>query len=263
MNAITKAISDVYFEIPKEILDLVFLENNMGLNNVFSLDAYIVNKVIRPKVLVDSNLVGGIEMLIPINKCAVTLLPNNEFIIDVPKVLTGGRSIIVALSLVSTISNNYNTGYTGPGQDLLNAGMTMGGNLSHSRVAQTSRLELLGESTILVQDPSILLTDGSLRVKIENSSNLENINPRSYIAFSHLATLAVKHYIYTNSVVKLDKASIYGGHELGIIKDIISEYKDAGTEYREYLTTKWRKILFMNDSKSYSRSIATSIGNVI
>lgn len=267
MNALQTALKRLYYKIPKRILEVGFLEQDPRLNRMTSLDSRIMVNVIRGRVLMDINLVGGIEIRIPLSKCDLVAVDNNIYTISVPKTVTNGKSIVSVLSL---LANNIYTQDAIVGGNLVNygslsmspimsAGLNMMNAMSTEYIAQTSRLELLGENLILVQEPSITLVEGLLKVKVANSANLENINPRNYIAFSELVTLAVKSYIYNNVIIELDRGYIVGGQELSIIKDKIEEYADAESMYEEYLTTKWAKIALLNDRTSLAGKIKAMI----
>lgn len=261
-SAITNAINEIKFSIPPEILNIAFSEYSNYGNNVISLDERIMNSVIRPRVLVDANLVGGVQIGVGLNSCHISYLNNREFIADIPKELTNGRSIMTVLGLVSNVMYNQATSF----QDMTSAmssSINMMNNLGSENIVQTAKLELIGDNVILIQDPTIHLMNGIVRCVIENNSNMENINPRSYNAFSKLCILAVKAYIYNTTIVKLDKGYVYGGHDLGIVKDIIESYSDAHAEYSEYLQLTWKKIAFMNDSNSMTRYIKMQLSNTL
>jgi len=262
MNALQKAIADVKYTIPYDILNLTFVEDDDRINNMISIDDRILNGILRPRVLVDCNIMGGIEARVPLGGCTISWMTNREFIVEVPKELTNGKSIITALGLVSNVIYTQTTQFSDM-PAVASAGINMMNNLNTETVVQTSRLELIGDNIIVVQDPNIHLMNGILRCMVENSPNMENINPRSYNTFSKLCILGVKSYIYNTLLIKLDKGYLYGGHELGVIKDIVDSYSGAEEEYQEYLTTVWRKVAFINDSEAMSRYVKSYIGNTI
>jgi len=274
MNAIQNALKDIHFTIPKEILHLTFFEKQSIINSVINIDESIMAKVIRPKVLVDCNLVGGIEMSVNFNHTMVKQIDYNNLIIEIPKTLTNNSSIITATALMSTGTYNTipasisasNMAYSGFGNNVmspvLDTGMRMMNALANLNIVQTSRMEVIGENTILVCDPTIFITTGVLKCNIENAVNLENINPRSYIAFANLATLAVKAYIYNKLKIELDKGYLYAGHELSVITDIVNDYADSYSLYLEELQ-RWKKIAFMNNNIAKARYIQSMLGSVV
>lgn len=262
MNAINYALSVINKVIPEQILYLTFIENNDKINQVISLDERILTSVVRPRILVDCNIVGGIMTKIPVAKCIITTLATNEFIIEVPKLLTNNKSIINVLSLVSNV--NYGlTGYMQNDSQLLAAAYKMYNNVATEPVVQTSRLDLIGDNVVLVEDPNINLINGVLRVNIENNTNMENLNPRFYLHFSKLVELGIKSYIYNKMVIKLNQGYVYAGHELGTIKDTIDGYADAEEMYKEYLVNTFQKVSFMNQSERMERYLVSMLGNSI
>lgn len=263
MNAVNNALVDLRYMIPLEILNIGFIESSQIINQAISLDDKILSQVVRPRVLKDCNLVGGIEINLPLDKCGIIQLSYTEYVIQVPKTLTNNKSIISVLSLSASISSTMNGFAHFNTQPTEQYGARMMDNLSNLQLVQTSRLELIGENTILVQDPNILFYSGFLRCTIANNTNLENISPRSYLEFSELVYLAVKSYIYNRCIVRLNQGYIYGGHELSIIGDIIAEYKDAEEMYKSHLKLVWKKVAFINNDDSMSRLIKSMIGNNI
>jgi len=114
MNAISKAMSEVYYNIPMEIINLGFNDNPAYAAH--SIDETIMSRVIRPRVLVDCNIVGGVEMYINLMYCKIfdySTNYGNEFLIEVPKQVTNNRSIISVLSIFynnSSFGMENNTG---------------------------------------------------------------------------------------------------------------------------------------------------------
>lgn len=262
MNALTKALSELRFTIPQEVLQIGFVENFGRVNTVTSLDERILNSVIRPRVMIDANIVGGVMIKVPVIGCTWFESMPGEVIIDVPKSLTMGRSIVTLHNLICNVGFSsstapYNT------TSLVAAANNMYTNLANHTVIQTGRLELIGDNTVLVQDPSIAIFNAILRCTVENESNMENLHPRFHGGFAKLVTLAVKSYIYNNCKVKLDQGYVYGGHELGSIGEIIDTYSDAEEQYQEYLNTEFRKLMYMNQSESMNRLIKAALGNTL
>jgi hypothetical protein len=263
MNAIIKALTDLPYTVPVEILNIAFYENSTHVNTIIPLEERITTQVIRQRVLQDLNIVGGVEIRIDTGQCFMQQVNYNEFTIQVPKAVTGGRSIVSVLSLVAnSMMAASDTAYTIP-QQTENAMLKMYNNLASANVIQTSRLELIGENMVLVQDPNLSLINSVLRCTVENNNNLENIHPRSYLDVSKLVSLAVKSFVYSRLKIKLDQGYIYGGHELGVITEIVDSYADAEELYQEFLRTKMRKILFMNNRESVNRLIKSMLSNNI
>lgn len=263
MNLITYALNDLDFHISKEILNIGFKEfQPLTLNNITTLHDIILNNVIRRKVLVDSNIVGGETIDIFLTDCQVEHIYNqNETVIRVPKELTGGRAIIDPLSLVLNTYIAGNGMLTGSTSNVLGNAAKIVSAQTGPDVIQTSKLQLIGENTILVQSSTALYTSGILRVVIENSSNLDNINMRHAIVFSKLVRQAIKMYMYANTRVSMGQGYIYGGHELSIVSDIVNEFSDAESMYYECLKTEWAKSQFVNNEKNMTAYIGMMLGS--
>jgi len=255
MNPINKAIAEVFFNIPREVLNICFTDAPQGV--VSSVDEAIMLRVIRPRVMVDCNLLGGIEINVDLSKCNVYTHGHNmqtEYLIEVPKTLTGNKSIVTPIGILGTPVRpmnglSVNTPLTQALSDQMSIGVM-------PPVITTSRLELVGENKVLVTDPSMRIVSGSLKCVVENNENLSNISPRSYNYFSTMVVLAVKAYIYNSLVVKMGKGYIYNGHELSIVTDLINEYASANEDYNIYIVETWAKVALMNDRNAYRNIIA-------
>lgn len=273
MNVLVKAIQEIKYTIPPEVLQVGFIENFDRPNIITSIDDRIINSVIRSRVMVDMNMVGGIPARIPIQNTNIKQVLGNystniyggEWIIEVPKHVTRGKSIVSVINLINgvNIANNAYGGIVGStvsNSVLLNQGAKMFHSVAGEVPIQTSRLELIGENTVLVLDPIFQLFYGILQVYLEYDQNLNNIHPRYSHPICKLCILAVKSYIYNNYTVKLDKGYVYGGHEISSITDIINGYSDSEEQYQEHLHTVIKKVLHMNDAYNSSRYIACMIG---
>lgn len=263
MNAIQKALTEIRYTIPPEVLQIGFVENYNRVNQITSLDERILNSVIRSRVMVDANLVGGVTLHIPIADCEnVVSTLYNEFIITVPRNKTNYRSIVALYSLLS----NTGTGTALPvyqTSPLITQAFNMYSSLSNVNVIQTSRLELIGENVILVQDPSQYIFNAILKCAVEFDKNMSDMHPRYMRDFAKLCIHAVKSYIYNNFKVKLDQGYIYAGHELGTVTEIIDSYSDQEEMYQDFLTNTFQKIAFMNDRDNHNKFIRAQLGNTI
>lgn len=261
MNALSKAMSEIKFNIPLEVLQIGFVENYSRVNHITSLDERILNSVIRSRVLVDANLNGGITVRIPIEQCHYFQVRIGEWIIEVPKTLTQGKSIVSVLSMVTF--GNYMGTYPLNNISVITAQASkMYDNSTNMNIVQTARLELIGDNTVLVEDPSVFIFNASLRCNLEYSADMGELNPRFYGTFAKMCVLAVKSYIYNHCKVKLDQGYIYGGHELGSVGEIIDSYSDAEEMYQEHLKLNFKKLAFMSNSENVNRLIKASLGNV-
>jgi len=263
-GAIEKALMEIRFNIPPEILDLVFIKKAYYYRErPVNLDKEIVKKVIGPRVMVDCNLVGGTDYIVPLLDVHRQTTEEWMAVYRIPKVFTDNRSIVSILGvmyinpyMVSAPAGNNYAGWShvmATSQAVLEA-MSPIPNFS------TTEVSLEGENTIVIRDARILPSRSFARCILSYDEYMSNINPRSFIAFAKLCIMAVKAYIYNNRVISMDRAEMSAGVSLGSIKDIIDEYKDANEMYYEYLNENVRKILFMNDDYQKRRFITKLVG---
>lgn len=268
MNPISKAISEVMFRIPSSILKEAFsLKNYSWRDGPVSIDEQIRNLVIRDRVLIDCNLVGGVEAIIPIDNLPVEMIDAYSNVYHIPKSLTQGRSIIAVLSVgyASASLQGMSGGLGGIRPNTVTA-VTMGGQammdaMSPIPVSSTARVQLIAENTVMVKDTNALISNGYLRCVLANDDNMGHLQMKSILPFCELVVRAVKSYVYNEYIIKMDRAQLSGGQDLGRFKEVIDAYADSDDLYREYLKTTWAKIAFMNDRESMTRHMRTMTGS--
>ena len=100
MSPIQKAVQDITFKIPQEILRQVFIDKRFStVNYPVSIESQIIAKVVRPRVLVDCNLVGGMQVELSLSSAKKTYDDGSHQIYVIPKTATMGRSIISVMSI--------------------------------------------------------------------------------------------------------------------------------------------------------------------
>lgn len=267
MNPISKALDEITFRIPREILQVVFIDPYQRYRDMPSSDIKerIRFLVLQQRVLVDCNLVGGVEVRIPLDDVpSETVDGGYTTVFRVPKTKTNGRSISTVFDV--TYGDLYNTqsgsgvysySRTSPALQVASAVMEAG---LRTPYVGSARVDLIGENVVMVQDSIILPQNLYLRCALENDDTLSNIKARSYPVFSKLVELAVKSYVYNTYAIRLDMGELQAGVQVGKFKEIVESYSDAETMYQEFLTEKWAKVAFMNDQESVHRFVSLLIG---
>lgn len=263
MNPITKALQDLRYAIPKEILEKTFISKQYA-NYVspVSLDARIREEVIEKRVMVDCNLVGGTQVAIPLEGIPREQVDYFTYVFRIPKNRTQGRTIVRVISVSfgqGNIVGHTNLGFQGSNPLLDAANQMISSHLPIPQVS-TAYATLVGENTVAIVDSIALPTNIFLRCWIENDENLNHLSPASYQHFTKLVELAVKSYVYINNQIPMDQNYIFAGHEIGKFKEIIDEYRDAEENYRDFLNTTWRKTALLNDFHGKRRHIAALTG---
>lgn len=270
MSAIMKAVDEIKREIDEEVLEIAFPQKFQGMYGVYeSIDHRLLSEVIRPKVLVDCNLVGGIITNVPLVGL-VPMRPDVEtMVFNIPKERTQNRSIMSVLSVGYLPYAGVHSANS-PGQQIPNVNLGYGSELSslahrvfdsHRAVPATSTasVSLIAENVVLIKDPLRITSVYTLRCMLENDENLNNLSPRSWLDFSYLCILAVKAHIYRKLRRQLDRGYLEGGQELGAIKEIVMEYSDASEQYRTYLKEVWAEVAAHTDQETNERLIRIQI----
>ena len=261
MNALTRAAATAVRKIPPQILNYVFLPASNPWNNLpNALEFQVLEKVIRPRVLVDCDILGGIEDYIRLTGLPFERTPQMTSVVRVPKDRTNGRTITSVLYLnyldytANTNSNallNFNNCSITP---LSSAAGALAGSYSGTGGMGTARIELIAENTVHIKEPIYSPQNATLRCVLSNDAELNNLSVRTYVEFGELCALAIKSYIWTQSIVDMSQGVAQAGVSISAFSDIISRYEAAEDEYITYLK-KWKRILFMNDRETYNRFI--------
>lgn len=263
MSVISKALADIKFRIPREILNIVFIKRlQQWRYNPDSIDNQIMNEVIRPRVLVDCNLVGGIEVYIPFVGIPVERTNEYTAVYRFPKDRTQGKTINSVLSVSLTdptrLAASAVTATCQATPAMLMAQSVLDA-VSTIPITSTAYVQLIGENTVMVRDSLIIPANAYLRCILANDEQLSHIQLRSYPAFSKLIEFAVKAFIYNSYIIELDIGELQGGHNLGKIKEVIESYSDAEENYQDWLLNVIQKVSYMNDKESFTRLLKLMI----
>lgn len=256
------------YEIPEEVLTATFLPNyNNYRAPAQSLEDQILSLVVKPRVIPDASIAKGEHMTIRLNDIRATFIDEYRCVYEIPEHKLLGKTILSVLDVSYTPysggvgSFGYAYGGVGPmfSQDVMTATTQMVEASSAVPNVSTAKVELIGVNTILIEDAQRFNTAYHLSCYVTDDNYMSKIDPRSYEYFSQLVTYAVKSYIYRKMRIKIDRAYIEGGSELGVFKEIVDEFADAETNYREYLKSTWAAVSFMDNRPRYNRFIRSQI----
>ncbi|BDD79532.1 hypothetical protein [Burkholderia phage FLC9] len=264
MNAITRAVDVAMRIIPRRVLEEVFVERTAQWRQApKSISECIMEQVIRPRVLVDCNLVGGTEAFIYLDDIPYERMNDYTSVYRIPKTKTQGRSILSALNITfadPTKVSSYGVAAGAQNTTLLQAGQAVMDAYGALPVTSTHRVQLIGENTIMVRDTIVLPPDVYLRCILANDENMSHLQLRSYQPFCKLVELAIKAYIYWDQVIEVDIGKIRGGQEIGKFKEIVDGYSEAEEQYQEFLANTWQKVAYMQDNETMTRFIRSLVG---
>lgn len=274
MNPIKKAVDEVRFAIPTAILERAFLRRYDSWRAAprTSLDEQIIMKVIRARVMIDCNLIGGTQALVDLSGLPQERPADYLTLIHIPKERTEGKSInsvlhvgftsLMALAGWTGMSSNNALASYGSFDNTASGVLASGLIAAFDKIPMTStaKCDLVSENTIVVRDAISLPPSILLRCVLANDDDMTNLSPRAYRHFAELVTYAVKAYIYNTLVVNIDQAELQGGQQLGTFKDLVDGYADSNQNYLDYLQQSWEAVAFMADDVTYSRYIQLVAG---
>ena len=243
MNFKREMVRFIKDEIPIEILDLG-LRDFKQFRRSLNIDV-LIDKNILSGMYQDMSISRGVKVNLPVNKLNVVYSNETETVFEIPNTLYRDRKLVAVREFISggTI-NDYTSQQRTPINDLNSTtGSTIFGVFD-------AGAEAISDREIYIEKELSSLIDGEFVVLLSYGTDLREINPHYYMAFGELAILKAKWWLYNKLYIKLEKGSLYHGHDITTIREIISDYRDAGKEYRETMNTKGSKMLFMNDSRS-------------
>lgn len=276
MSIIQKALDEIKFRIPIQIVQAAFVDDTFGWRQQLSkapvsLDNLVYDKLIKPRVLIDCNLVGGQEVIISLDGLTAKFADTYHLVYEIPSDRLNNREIISVLS-INYIPYSANLGNQGYGSammntryqsDLMSTAQRVNDSFATIPATSNATADLIGFNTVLLKDTNRISNAYQLRCIVSNQENLSNINPRSWPAFCKLVELAVKSYIYNKLIIKIDQAFLMGGQELGSFKDIVSSYSDHEEMYQTYLRENWAATAVCNDVTQHQRLIKSMINPTI
>lgn len=264
MDAIAKAISEIKFIIPREVLNEVFIQRFQEYRATpTNIDTQLLTEVIRPRLLVDCDLIGGIEMYVPLNRVQQQIVGLYSYVYNIPKTLTNNRSIMSLLEITfndPTTLGNYGNNSTNQSSVMSQVAMGVGDAQGSIPLTETADLQLIGDNVVYVRGMLTIPTNSYLRCKIGYDSRMNHLPPGAYLAFAKAAEYAVKSYIHRELVIKMGSGQLQAGQLLGPFKEVVDSYSDAEQNYQDYRKQVLQKVLLMSDRESYTRLMRFGFG---
>lgn len=266
MNAIAKAVDEAKYRIPSRVLKEAFKDSKYSWrpSNV-SIDEQITNKVIRSRVLVDCNLVGGVEMIVSLEGLGYDTVDNYTIVYHIPKERTQNRSIMSVKSVGYAASTSAMGAMGSLGSlpfndnDMMGMANAVVNSHSSAPTVSTANVTLVAENTIMVRDMARMMGNNYLRCIVADDENMNHIPPRAIPQFCKLVELAVKSYVYNQLIIEMGDAFLSGGQELGVFKSVVEGYADSEQMYQDYLV-QWSGVAFLSDGVRATRHIKLLIG---
>lgn len=252
VDPIAYAIQTIYFNIPQEILDLVFKQNQNTLFQTdigYSIDKKIVDEVIMKRVFNDCNIYGGqLKRIVLLQEWCEFPAPTEyeqgigtgKFSIYRIPPINRENVPIVRVQSISYPSTMTGTPLTYAGSS---AGTTV--NMLAHEVLESQTYSLtpampIPQATgfndiVRLFPPQHTHVNWVLTCRLAYDPSMLNLPPSTLKGFSEMCLYACQAYIYNTLIVKIDKAYIEAGSEIESIKNIIDKYEDAEEKYQEAL----------------------------
>lgn len=263
MNPIQKALDEIRFRIPREILEETFIKREGNLPpDLVSIETRIREAVLEPRVFTDMDIHGGTEAFLPLeNGAHVDHKDPFTVVYTIPDELTQGRPIVQVYSIHFGVLGYQNAGIIA--QHSTSAlGSQMQRVLDSARQtppARTSYLNLIAHNTVMaryVYAPSI---NAYIHVRLGSDEVMSHIRHQAYAPFANLCVLATKAYIYNSLRVPMDQGYLSGGQTLGSFLETVMGYADSDEMYLDELN-RFKRISVLNDPEARMRHIRTIAG---
>lgn len=251
-NTMRMVLSNIHNNIPEPILNIAF----NPMNSPISIDQLIHEKVIKNRVTMECNLVGGERKSIILSN---SMRESSYWNGQEDMVWTGQENMVMAgthslyrippevrdhRAIVSVINVDYpNYGhayphdYVRPGFGATASRLARAALESHTMSSgmSTPRVELKGPDLIQLFPAQYGDVNWVLSCNLGYDEYFTNLNPQAVLPFMDLTLSATKSYIYNRMAVVIDQARIIHGSEQGVIRDIITKYEGEEERYKELL----------------------------
>jgi len=241
------AMNRIHNVIPDEVLALAFRPPFDHSFMTIPIDELINIRVIKARVIYDTNLVAGTvrdivlmhDYLEPVDTTFDGIVGSGPFAVyRIPPEKRDNQQIVSVQSL------RYPNGQFGAAYGY--AGVYTGANLATyaNAVLQSHTLSSTPVRPIPDVMPGNLIRlipaqyshiNWILTCRLGYDEDFSRLNDAAIRNFTELCEHAVKSYIYTFLIVKLDKGYVSGGAEIGAIRECIAEYKESELRYQEML----------------------------
>lgn len=257
-QALDIALNEVRHNIPREILELVYvksrLRNIVGAPNQaiapcpYSWEQGVIDDVVCGRVLPCINITGGKvkEISLLSTYIETTSVSSTDWMMGmspysiyrIPPEERDNVPIVAVMGITPPVQ-------LGNGLGILNAGGT-NGPLQAARAmldsytlqsfVQTPAPELLAGDLIRISPSLTTPFDWVVHVRLAYDLNLLALQLSAILPFAELVLCAVKANIYTRTIIAIDQGLLQFGQELNAIRGIIDSYGTANDRYQELLT---------------------------
>lgn len=249
IDPVKQALVRIYNTIPTEILNAAF----KPFNSDESLDSLIINKIMLDRIRDDISVRGGkiFELVLDMKWCKYTTSPSpyalgisgSYSVYHIPPEARDHRDI----SAVLQIRFPYTLGLSTSGAYFDNSsvrGNTLSGLAKAALSAQTNSGTIaaptgtiLPGNQISLHPPQFNFIPWQVKVRLRYDDNFSGMDVSSIATFSQLCEYATKAYIYNKLIFDIETNAVLRGADIGVMREIVSNYSDANEKYDELIIT--------------------------
>lgn len=260
-NAIEMVMAEVNAEIPPQILHMALVTANRRFTVFSNIQQFILQKIIRERVLIECNLIGGKPKSIVLQqKFLETTIKELEGFaggdggFDVYRIPPEYRDGMPIAQVIG-VQYPYGTSNSGvSGLDVNRGGYNMidqASEVLNSYTLSSPRnhptAELLSGDLIKIIPSMYSHCNWLLTCRIAYDDVFTNLHTSAFDTLSDMVVAATKAWIYTNLMIDIDRAAVECGQDIGTVRSIIEEYRDANQQYKE-LRPKWNAASLLEPS---------------
>ena len=233
--------------IPKPILEAAFEPFEMEE----SLDEIIRQKVLLARVRDDMSLRGGkiFRLILNTSWCKFTSSPSSYSLgiagsystYAIPPENREQRDIAAIInvrfpySIGTSVSGNCYSDRAVAGNNVGDLACAALNAQTGARMINCPQALLRPGNIIQLNPPQYNFVPWQLTTRLAYDDNFSGMDVSLVTPFAMLCEYAVKAYIYSTLIFRIESNAVYRGMELGIFREIVSSYADANDKYDEQL----------------------------
>ena len=247
IDAITNALQNIHRDIPPQILEAAFKPYASDK----SIDSLIVERIFLANIQSDLSIRGGkiLKLIVNQNWCRYTTSPSPYAlgisgaytVFHIPPEARENRDIACVLGVRFPYTLGTSNSCSFYNNNTLQ-GNTLSGLATAALQTQTGS-NMLAVPQAMVKPGNIIQLDPpqynfipwEIIVRLMFDSNFSGMDVSSIETFCKLCTYATQKYIWTNLIFDIETNMVMRGAEVGVMKDIVNSYADAGEKYDELL----------------------------
>lgn len=247
VDPVRQALIRIYHTIPKPILEAAF--RNIAEDDTSSLDSLIIDKVFVARMRDDLSVRCGkvFRLLLEHSWCHYASSPSpyalglsgTFSVYHIPPEAREHRDIAAVMEVRFPYNlgqqTNFYSDCSTKGNTLSSLACAALSSQTFSNALVVPRANLRAGNVIKLEPPQFNFVPWQVKVRLKYDDSFTNLEVSETGQFPKLAEYAVKAYIYNTLIMEIETNTVVRGLELGIVREIVSSYTDAGEKYDEQL----------------------------